>query len=78
MIDNNYNKQLDLLDVLNVLSFLIGLANYGENLTQGDKQDIMQEFDNDTKKLLDEIHAHLESQDNKLNEIQKRLEALNK
>ena len=52
------NRQYDLLDVLNILSFVIGLLNYDENLTQNDKQE-----------LLEEIHAHLEEQDIKLEEI---------
>ena len=52
------NRQYDLLDVLNILSFVIGLLNYNENLTQNDKQE-----------LLEEIHAHLKEQDIKIEEI---------
>ena len=63
------NRQYDLLDVLNILSFVIGLLNYDENLTQNDKQELLEELDNQTATLLEEIHAHLEEQDIKLEEI---------
>ena len=63
------NRQYDLLDVLNILSFVIGLLNYNENLTQNDKQELLEELDNQTTTLLEEIHAHLKEQDIKIEEI---------
>lgn len=63
------NRQYDLLDVLNILSFVIGLLNYNENLTQGDKQELLEELNNQTSTLLEEIHSHLKEQDIKLEEI---------
>lgn len=56
------NKQLDMLDMMSVIRFFIGLANYSENLSQGDVQDIM------TKAMTD-IHKHLEKQDEKIDLI---------
>jgi hypothetical protein len=76
MLTDTNGNELGVLDLLNVLSFFIGLVNLDENLTQGDKQDLMQEFDNKTQALLNELHKHLESQDIKLDNIIKRLEAL--
>jgi hypothetical protein len=76
MLTDTNGNELGVLDLLNVLSFFIGLVNLDENLTQGDKQDLMQEFDNKTQVLLNELHKHLESQDIKLDNIIKRLEAL--
>lgn len=70
------NGQYDLLDILNILSFVIGILNYNENLTQGDKQELMQEFDNKAQILLKEIHEHLDAQDQKINDILKQLEGL--
>lgn len=70
------NNEWTLLDILNVLSFLIGLMNLNENLTQGDKQDLMSELDNKASLLLSEIHSHLENQDIQLENILKRLEEL--
>jgi len=67
------NKQLDLLDTLNIMSFVIGLMNLNENLTQGDKQELMEELSNKADLLLKEIHNHLEEQDKKLDRIMKML-----
>lgn len=50
--------------------------NLGENLTQGDKQDLMYEVDNRTEKILNEINEHLKIQDYKLDKILSKLEAL--
>lgn len=72
----NNNEQLSLLDILNILSFIIGILNYNENLTQGDKQELMQELDNKISLVLDEVHKHLEVQDKQLSTIIKRLEEL--
>lgn len=63
------NKQYDLLDILNILSFIIGILNYNENLTQNDKQELLEGLNKQTQILLDEIHSHLEEQDKKLEEI---------
>lgn len=63
----------DVLDALAVVSFLIGVANYGENLTQSDKTDLMNSLDRQTKDILTKIEASLEEQNKMLREILKRL-----
>lgn len=68
------SKQLTFLDILNVASFLIGLENLEQNLTQGDKQDLQADLADRADRILTEIHAHLEEQDKKLAEILTRLE----
>ena len=60
------NGNFTFLDIISLTSFLIGLMNLEENLTQGDLQD-------KTQLILDEIHGHLQEQDNKLDEILRRL-----
>lgn len=70
------NNQLELLDLLSIASFCIGLMNLDENITQGDMQDLEQQFNTQTKKVLDEIHDHLKSQDLKIDEILNRLKEL--
>ena len=55
----------------------MGLVNLEENLTQGDKQDLVEEFNNKAELLLNEIHSHLELQDTKLDNILMRLEKEN-
>ncbi len=69
---NNQN----LMDLLNVLSFIIGLLNLNENLTQNDKQDLMSAFDNQTKTVLDDIHSRLDAQDKQLKTILAELKEL--
>ena len=63
------NGEFTFLDTLGILSFIIGTMNLNENLTQGDKQDLLQEFSTKADLLLKEIHSHLEKQDNKLDKI---------
>ena len=55
------------------MSFVIGLMNLDENLTQGYKQELMEELSNKADLLLTEIHNHLEKQDEKLDRIIKML-----
>ena len=66
--------QLDFLDIISIMSFVVGLINLDENLTQGDKQDLQEDLSQKADLLLKEIHEHLEDQDIKLNRIIQRLE----
>lgn len=68
------NENLSMLDILNIISFVIGIMNYDENLSQSDKQDLMSALNEQTNLLLDGIHKHLKEQDKKLDTI---LEVLN-
>lgn len=72
----NNDNQLEFLDLLNIMSFCIGIMNLQENLNQGDKQDLEHELADKADMLLEEIHKHLEEQDAKLDIIAKRLEAI--
>ena len=72
MSDNNKSNN-NLLDAVTMVSFIIGLLNLGENLTQGDKQDLITSFNNKASELLNEIHQHLEDQDKKLDMILQKL-----
>ena len=67
-----YNR--DVLDALAIASFLIGVANYEENLTQSDKDDIMQSLDKQTTDILNGVETALDEQNKMLEEILKRLE----
>lgn len=63
------NNQLDLLDKLAVASFLLGLANYGENVDQITPQQSLH-------KVVDELHGHMARQDAKLDQIESLLRRL--
>ncbi len=73
MAGESSNRQ-SFLDFLNVLSFIIGIMNLNENMTQGDKQELMENLSKQTQTVLTEIHSHLQRQDEKIDEILKRLE----
>lgn len=56
------NERIGFLDVLAIISFVIGLANYDENIGQSDMQNAV------SSAVLD-IHSHLADQDEKINKL---------
>lgn len=64
--DNRGSNREYMQDVLAIASFIVGMANYGENLSQRTAQDLL---DAQTK----EIHEHLKMQDEKIDRILKML-----
>ena len=64
----------DFLDALTFVSFVVGMANYNENLTQNDKDDLMRGLDQKTNEMLVRIEQDLEEQNTMLREILSRLE----
>ena len=74
MNNNTYGgNQLGFLDMLNIASFCLGLMNLEQNLTQNDKQELEQELNTQLSSLLNEIHSHLQEQDEKIDAIMKHL-----
>lgn len=57
-----YQKGFDVLDALAIISFLIGIRNYEENVDQTTVQNAVQT-------AVDLINEHLESQDAKIEKI---------
>lgn len=55
-------NQIDILDILNVLSFYIGILNLDENLSQGKAGDMLEI-------AVEDIHKHLKLQDEKIDKI---------
>lgn len=53
-----------MLDAMTTISFIIGLANYEENIDQSQLQDVAQA-------IVSDIHKHLYEQDKKIEEILK-------
>ena len=73
---NNSQKQFDYLDILNIMSFVIGLKNLEENMGQSDKQELIQDLGDKADLLLREIHGHLQEQDKKIDLILDKIEKL--
>lgn len=66
----------EFINAVNVLSFLIDVLNYKENLTQSDKSDILQNSQNISDQIINKIDNHLQEQDRKINLILQKLEEL--
>lgn len=69
MYPQNPSYQYSFIDILNIMSFMIGLENLQANLTQSDKQDLINDFTNRTDRVLYEMHEHLKEQDHKIDLI---------
>ena len=65
------NKLFDdnFLDTLSVVSFIIGVMNYQENLTQSDKADLVQQFNQKIEELLQRLEKDIDEQNEMLEEI---------
>lgn len=68
MYDRNF------LDTMEILAFIVGIMNYNENLTQDDKDDIMNSLDRQTKDILVSVQKALNEQNEMLKEILRRLD----
>lgn len=67
------NGQFTFLDTISLISFMIGIMNLNENLTQGDKQELQESLSREVERLLNEIHSHLQEQDEKIDRILEEL-----
>ena len=63
------NGEFTFIDFLAIAGLYIGMQNLDLNLTQDDKQDLLNNLADKTEKLLHEIHSHLHQQDGKLDAI---------
>lgn len=60
------NQQLEFLDILTILSFVLQIQNQSNIIGMSDVQD-------EVNRAINEIHAHLEEQDRKLEELLERM-----
>lgn len=68
-LGNGEFGQFTFLDMVSLMSFFLTLMNLNENLSQNDKQDILENLSNRSDLLLKEIHEHLQNQDEKIDKI---------
>lgn len=73
---NNNQRQFDVLDILNVISFMLGLENLQENRAQSAHNDVQTANQKQAEYLLEEINKRFEEQNRILAEILDRLKAL--
>lgn len=67
------NENNQFMNAINIASFMIGMMNYNENLTQNDKDDIMRGIDQQTKEILENVQQALEEQNRMLKMIIEKL-----
>lgn len=72
----NGDRQFDALDMLGVMSFLLGLENLYENRQQSAQNDVGAANDKQASFLLSEIGKRLDRQDRALDVMLKKLEQL--
>ena len=74
------NGQLDFLDWISILSFVIAVENLEMNITQNDMASQTAEIDERVNthlhEILNEIHNHLEEQDSRLSAIEETLKEI--
>lgn len=66
---SNQGEQLSILDAIAIVSFLVGLANYDENVNQSDVQKTV-------NSAVMGIHDHLTVQDSRLGLIERKLDKI--
>jgi hypothetical protein len=72
-MNNNSRFNDEFLDILSILSFAIGIANYKENLSQSDKDDLMHELDIKTNLLIKRLEEDLAYQNKILEKLLTRI-----
>lgn len=68
------SNNLDVLDILAIASFLVGMQNLDLNLAQEDLDNQTKELDKSLREVVDNIHKHLKVQDEKIDYIIKAVE----
>ena len=66
-----FNK--DFIDAISLISFMVGVANYDENLSQSDKDDLMKSLDEKTNEMLTCLEKDIDNQNEMIKDIINRL-----
>lgn len=69
-----FNK--DFIDAISLISFMVGIANYDENLSQSDKDDIMKSLDEKTNEMLTRLEKDIDNQNEMIKDITNRLDRI--
>lgn len=68
-LGSNQDGSWSFLDLISIISFCIALENLDMNITQEDMQKSEEKLDKALRYNVEEIHEHLEIQDEKINKI---------
>lgn len=69
-----FNK--DFIDAISLISFMVGIANYDENLSQSDKDDLMKSLDEKTNEMLTRLEKDIDDQNEMIKDITNRLDRI--
>lgn len=69
-----FNK--DFIDAISLISFMVGIANYDENLSQSDKDDLMKSLDEKTNEMLTRLEKDIDNQNEMIKDITDRLDRI--
>lgn len=69
-----FNK--DFIDAISLISFMVGIANYDENLSQSDKDDLMKSLDEKTNEMLTRLEKDIDNQNETIKDITNRLDRI--
>lgn len=69
-----FNK--DFIDAISLISFMVGVANYDENLSQSDKDDLMKSLDERTNEMLTCLEKDIDNQNEMIKDIINRLDRI--
>jgi len=76
-IGSGINGELTFLDLISIISFCVGLQNLDLNIAQEDLDNQTQELDRKLHGVIDDIHQHLQMQDEKIDMILEELSKWN-
>lgn len=69
-----FNKNF--IDAISLISFMVGIANYDENLSQSDKDDLMKSLDEKTNEMLTRLEKDIDNQNEMIKDITNRLDRI--
>lgn len=69
-----FNK--DFINAISPPSFMLGIANYDENLSQSDKDDLMKSLDEKTNEMLTRLEKDIDNQNEMIKDITNRLDRI--
>lgn len=69
-----FNK--DFIDAISLISFMVGIANYDENLSQSDKDDLMKSLDEKTNEMLTRLEKDIDNQNEMIKDVTNRLDRI--
>lgn len=76
--NNNFQNQFDIIDIISVLSFMLGLQNLNENRLQSAHNDVQAANSKQEKHLMDNLTKLFQEQNEMLEDIQERLRKIEK